>query len=68
MSGRSGWGAVNKVTVFVVNIVGNVLLVPELGILGAAVTWAFCMSLDTSLAMLQVYRFTRIRPAAIMSS
>ena len=63
MSGHSGWGAFNKLTVFSVNVVGNLLLVPHLGILGAAATWAVCMALDTALAMFQVYRFTRIRPA-----
>lgn len=63
MSGRSGWGAFNKATVFGVNVVGNVLLVPDYGIVGAASVWAFCMGLDTTLAMVQVYRFTGIRPA-----
>jgi O-antigen/teichoic acid export membrane protein len=63
MSGRSGWGAVNKLTVFVVNVIGNVVLIPQIGLFGAALTWAFCMGLDTTLAMLQVYRFTRIRPS-----
>jgi O-antigen/teichoic acid export membrane protein len=63
MSGRSGWGAFNKAVVFTVNVIGNLLLVPPFGITGAACAWALCMSLDTGLAMLQVYRFTRIRPA-----
>jgi O-antigen/teichoic acid export membrane protein len=64
MSGRSGWGAVNKLIVFLVNVVGNLVLIPQLGLLGAALTWAFCMGLDTTLAVLQVYRFTGIRPSA----
>lgn len=63
MSGRSGWGAVNKGIVFGVNVTLNLLLVPSLGFLGAAVAWAFCMSLDTSLAAFQVHRFTGIRPS-----
>jgi O-antigen/teichoic acid export membrane protein len=64
MSGRSGWGAVNKLIVFLVNVVGILVLIPQLGLLGAALTWAFCMGLDTTLAVLQVYRFTGIRPSA----
>lgn len=63
MSGRSGWGAVNKLVVFATNVTGNLLLIPVLGFLGAAVTWAGCMVLDTTLALVQVYRFTGIRPA-----
>jgi O-antigen/teichoic acid export membrane protein len=63
MSGRSGWGAFNKAVVFAVNVIGNFVLVPPFGITGAACAWALCMSLDTGLAMFQVYRFTRIRPA-----
>jgi O-antigen/teichoic acid export membrane protein len=63
MSGRSGWGAFNKAVVFGVNVAGNLVLVPPFGIVGAAVAWAACMTLDTTLAMVQVYRFTRIRPA-----
>ncbi|MGL5808550.1 MAG: polysaccharide biosynthesis C-terminal domain-containing protein, partial [Nocardioides sp.] len=65
MSGRTGWGAVNKAIVFAANIVGTVVLVPELGYLGAAVSWAACMTLDTSLALLQVYRFTRVRASLL---
>jgi O-antigen/teichoic acid export membrane protein len=63
MSGHSGWGAVNKAIVFAVNVSLNLLLVPHWGIMGAAVAWAACMSLDTTLAMVQVFRFTGIRPA-----
>ncbi|HYO39131.1 MAG TPA: polysaccharide biosynthesis C-terminal domain-containing protein [Nocardioidaceae bacterium] len=63
MSGRSGWGAVNKLVVFVANVTGNLLLLPQIGLVGAALTWAACMALDTMLAVAQVYRFTGIRPA-----
>ena len=63
MSGRSGWGAVNKLIVFATNLTGNLALIPVLGFFGAALTWAGCMVLDTTLALVQVYRFTRITPA-----
>ncbi len=62
MSGRSGWGAVNKLVVVAFNVVGNLVLVPHLGILGAALTWAASMALDTGLAVFQVRRFTGVRP------
>lgn len=63
MSGRSGWGAINKTIVFVVNVAGNLLLVPMIGVIGAAVSWAVCMALDTTLAAAQVRRFTGVHPA-----
>ncbi len=61
MSGRSGWGAINKSIVFSANVAGVFWLVPQMGYLGAAVSWAACMTLDTTLALLQVYRFTGVR-------
>lgn len=60
MSGRSGLGAVNKAVVLVVNVVGNVALVPVWGIEAAAGVWAASMVLDTVLASVQVRRATGI--------
>ena len=62
MSGRTGWGATNKLVVVLFNVVGNLALIPVLGILGAALTWAASMALDTGLAVFQVRRFTGVRP------
>ncbi|MDC4233604.1 oligosaccharide flippase family protein [Actinomyces sp. B33] len=62
MSGRSGWAAVNKAVVLVVNVVGNIVLVPRLGMIGAAAAWAACMVLDALMAGVQVIAFTGLRP------
>jgi O-antigen/teichoic acid export membrane protein len=56
MSGRSAASAVNKAVVLTVNVAGNVILVPRVGIEGAAAMWAGCMALDTLLAAWQVRR------------
>lgn len=61
MSGRSGWAAINKVVVLVINIVGNLLLVPVWGIEGAAVVWAVSMLIDALLAAVEVSYFLGIR-------
>ena len=61
MSGRSGWGAFNKVVVLVLNIVGNVLLVPVLGIAGAALVWSLSMVVDAALAAIEVRVLLGIR-------
>jgi O-antigen/teichoic acid export membrane protein len=60
MSGRSSWGAFNKLVVVVFNVGGNLLLIPRWGIEGAALIWAASMALDTALATWQVHRATGI--------
>lgn len=61
MSGRSGWAAFNKAVVVSLNIIGNLLLVPVMGINGAAVTWVTCMIIDALLALVQVRHFTGLQ-------
>lgn len=57
MSGRSGWAASNKAVVVIVNILGNILLVPVYGIVAAACIWAVCMVLDALMAAIEVKIF-----------
>ncbi|KGM09875.1 lipopolysaccharide biosynthesis protein [Cellulomonas bogoriensis] len=54
MSGHSGWAALNKAVVVVLNVVGNLVLIPYLGLAGAAITWAVSMVVDAALAAVQV--------------
>lgn len=61
MSGRSGWAAFNKAVVLVVNVAGNLLLVPVIGINGAAISWALSMLIDAVLAAVEVRHFIGIR-------
>lgn len=61
MSGRSGWAAFNKTIVLVVNVCGNLLLVPLIGLSGAAVSWALSMLIDAALATAQVRHFLGVR-------
>jgi O-antigen/teichoic acid export membrane protein len=60
MSGRSGLGAFNKMIVVAFNVTSNFVLIPLIGIEGAAISWAGAMVLDTSLAAYQVRRATGI--------
>lgn len=60
MSGRSGWAAANKAIVVIVNILGNILLVPVYGINAAACVWALCMVLDALLAAIEVRLFVGV--------
>ena len=61
MSGRSGWAAFNKAIVLGVNVAGNLVLVPLIGINGAAISWALSMLIDAALATVEVRRFIGIR-------
>ncbi|TFC89110.1 flippase [Cryobacterium sp. TMT1-21] len=61
MSGRSGWAAFNKAVVLVINVLGNVILVPLIGINGAAISWALSMLIDAMLAAAEVRHFIGIR-------
>jgi O-antigen/teichoic acid export membrane protein len=54
--GRSSWQVMNKTIALAVSIGMNLALVPLLGILGAAITWAAMILTDTSLAAFQVHR------------
>jgi O-antigen/teichoic acid export membrane protein len=63
MSGRSGWGAANKAMVMVVNVTGNLILIPRVGIEGAALTWTVSMGVDMALAAYQVRRGLGVSPA-----
>ena len=68
--GRSPWQMYNKAAVLAVNIGLSVLLVPVIGISGAAISWLTCIVLDTALASWQVHRLmgVRLEPRALLPS
>lgn len=56
MAGRSGLSAVNSVLALVLDVLGCLVLVPVLGILGAALAWAGAVVTRCGLAVVQVWR------------
>ena len=54
MGGKSTWVLADKATSLAINVAANLLLVPHLGITGAAISWAVTIVLDSSLAFGQV--------------
>lgn len=56
MAGRSTVSLVNMVVALAVDVIGCVLLVPRIGILGAAVAWAAAIVVRNGLAVLQAKR------------
>ncbi len=55
MGGKSTWQVYNKSVALALSVVGNLVLVPIMGITGAAVTWAFVACADTAIAVWLVH-------------
>jgi O-antigen/teichoic acid export membrane protein len=56
MGGKSLWVLADKAACLAVNVGLNLLLIPHLGIRGAAIAWAATIVLDSGLAFIQVRR------------
>lgn len=72
MSGRSRWQLLNKAAALVTAVGLNILLLPVLGLTGAAVAWAAAALVDVGLATFQVRKFlgigTRMREICLPAS
>lgn len=64
MAGRSSLSLINTVTALAVDVVGCLLLVPVLGISGAAIAWAAAIVVRNVMCFLQVRRTLGISPAS----
>lgn len=66
--GRSSWQMYNKAVVLGCNILLTLLLVPVIGISGAAVSWVVSLALDTGIAAWQVHRLigVRLQPRSLL--
>jgi len=54
MGGKSSWSAINAAAALIANVGLNLLLVPRIGILGAAIAWSASIAIDNITAMIQV--------------
>lgn len=62
MSGHSGLAALNKVVALGTCVIGCLILVPRIGMVGAAIAWSVATLIDAILAASQVRRLIGIRP------
>ncbi|MGC3994497.1 MAG: oligosaccharide flippase family protein [Propionicimonas sp.] len=62
MSGRSGLSLVNSLAALTVDLGLCLVLIPQIGILGAAVAWCVAVAVRALLGCLQVWRQLRISP------
>lgn len=65
MGGHSTWQVYNKGAALALSIVCNLLLVPRLGILGAALTWAIVVLVDNGIAVWLVHFRMRVHLAPL---
>jgi O-antigen/teichoic acid export membrane protein len=64
MGGKSGWNLINVVVSLATNVILNLLLVPHLGIEGAAIAAAASIALNNLLPYVEVRVLLRISPFA----
>jgi O-antigen/teichoic acid export membrane protein len=62
MGGRTRWNLVNAVTALAVNVGVDLVLIPRLGLLGAATGWALAILVKNLLPLAQVWRVMGLHP------
>lgn len=62
MAGKSTWSLWNAGITLTTNVVLNLVLVPVLGIEGAAISWAISRLLANAIPLVQVHRYVGIHP------
>jgi O-antigen/teichoic acid export membrane protein len=67
MGGRSSYNLMNTVAALTANLALNLLLIPRIGIVGAAIAWSVSILINNLAPMAQVWRLLRIHPFGIGS-
>ncbi|HVX43992.1 MAG TPA: oligosaccharide flippase family protein [Mycobacteriales bacterium] len=62
MAGRTSWNLMNVAVAFAVNLVADLILIPTVGIEGAAIAWAAAIVVNNLLPLVQVHRLLRAHP------
>jgi O-antigen/teichoic acid export membrane protein len=62
MGGRTSWNLANSLTALAVNVLVDLLLIPSLGLLGAAIGWAAAIGVNNLLPLAQVWRHMSLHP------
>ena len=62
MAGRSDITATNSFFTVILNLALNLVLVPKIGLIGAAIAWSVSLAFDSTLCLLRGYRNTSAVP------
>jgi O-antigen/teichoic acid export membrane protein len=65
MGGRTAWNLGNAAAALLTNVLLDVLLIPRLGLLGAAIGWAAAIVVANLAPLAQVWRHMRLHPFGI---
>ena len=65
MAGKSSWNLLNTAAAVAVNVVLNLLLIPRLGITGAAIAWAASIVVNNLVPLIQVRRLVGLHPVGV---
>jgi O-antigen/teichoic acid export membrane protein len=62
MAGKSSWNLANTFAAVLVNVALNLILIPRIGLTGAAVAWAAAILVEKGAALYQVRVLLRLSP------
>jgi O-antigen/teichoic acid export membrane protein/O-antigen ligase len=65
MGGKSSWLLFDNTVALVVDVVLNFVLIPPLGMEGAAIAWAFAIAAGNLVPLFQVWRLWRLQPVTV---
>lgn len=62
MAGKTSWTFYNALAAVAVNVVGNLLLIPPYGMVGAAAAWSAAIAVGNLVPLAQLYGSMRLHP------
>lgn len=62
MGGRARWNLLNTAVSLTLNVGLNLILIPRIGISGAAIAWSVSIIVDNTMAVIEVWLFMHMRP------
>ncbi len=62
MGGRSTWNLFNVIVALILNVVISLILIPRIGITGAAVAWAAAILFNNIAPLIEVRAFLKVDP------
>ena len=62
MSGKSSWNLINTAAAVVINIALNIVLIPWLGVTGAAIAWAATIAVQNVTPLVQIWVSLKMHP------
>lgn len=62
MAGKTSWNLINVIIALIVNVVLTIVLIPPMGLAGAAVAWATALIVSNAIPVIQIARSLKLQP------